>query len=93
MKNYFAMLQALGSSQLRFRDIIQLLLLSTAMKIVDRATKIMNRIGTPPVLPMQNQPQQIGFYGYPMPPQMPDYPFPAQPQIIPYPQPENPEVK
>ena len=60
----------LGFTNLRFRDILQLLLLSVAVRIVSRAYEIMNRMGYFNALPMQTpqqpQPMLLQF------PQMPD---------------------
>ncbi len=87
MNELFAMIQKIGAASagmptIRFRDVLQLLLLSAAVKIVNRAYLVLNRLGMTPGLPLQNQPQQLGFYGYPAP-QMPVYPNfrPTQPQM------------
>ena len=60
----------LGFPNLRFRDVLQLLLLSVAVRIVSRAYEIMNRMGYFNALPMQTpqqtQPMLLQF------PQMPD---------------------
>ena len=47
----------LGFPNIRFRDVLQLLLLSVAVKIVSRAYEIMNRMGCFNTLPMQTPPQ------------------------------------
>ncbi|MBR2088640.1 MAG: hypothetical protein IJ906_16250 [Oscillospiraceae bacterium] len=47
----------LGFPNIRFRDVLQLLLLSVAVRIVSRAYEIMNRMGCFNALPMQTPPQ------------------------------------
>ncbi len=100
MNELFAMVQRMGASPaammgttpIRFRDILQLLLLSAAVKIVNRAYEILSRMGMIPSLPMQNQAPMLGCYPYPQQPMMgyPAQPMQQQmPQIIPYP--DNPK--
>ena len=104
MNELFAMMQKMNippasplammeMPQIRFRDILQLLLLSAAVKIVNRAYLVLNRLGMTPGLPLQNQPQQLGIYGYPVQ-QMPVYPNfgptqPQMPELIAYPYPAD----
>ena len=108
MNELFAMIQKIGAVSggmptIRFRDVLQLLLLSAAVKIVDRANQIICRMGMPPNLGMQ-APTQIGYYGVPIqsqlvqpgiPVQMPMMQpgIPAQPQMIVYPQQDEQEVR
>jgi hypothetical protein len=49
----------LGFPNIRFRDVLQLLLLSVAVRIVSRAYEIMNRMGCFNALPMQTPPQPL----------------------------------
>ena len=103
MNELFAMMQKIGAASagmptIRFRDVLQLLLLSAAVKIVDRANRIICRMGMPPNLGMQ-APTQIGYYGAPMQPGIPvQMPMmqpgiPAQPQVLVYPQQDEQEVR
>ena len=96
MNELFALVQKMGvppaammgTTPIRFRDILQLLLLSAAIKIVNRAYDILSRLGMIPSLPMQNQAPMLGCYPYPQQPMMgyPAQPIQQQmPQIIPYP--------
>ena len=57
----------LGFPNIRFRDVLQLLLLSVAVRIVSRAYEIMNRMGYFNALPMQT-PQQPMLLQFPQPP-------------------------
>ena len=59
----------LGFPNFRFRDVLQLLLLSVAVRIVGRAYEIMNRMGCFNALPMQTpqQPQPLLMQFPPMP--------------------------
>lgn len=60
-----------GYPRIRFRDILQLLLLSVAVRIVSRAYEIMARLGAIPTLPMQmpqqSQPMLLQFPPMPTP--------------------------
>ena len=82
MNEIFTMLQKMGTvpmnamPPIRFRDILQLLLLNAAVRIVSRTYQLLNRLGTSPGLPMY---PQSGAYDYPM--QLPQMPYPAQPQM------------
>ena len=107
MNELFAMMQKIGAASagmptIRFRDVLQLLLLSAAVKIVDRANRIICRMGMPPNLGMQ-APTQIGYYGVPIQSQLvqPGIPVqppmmqgaPVHPQVIVYPQQAEQEVR
>ena len=89
MNEILGMLQKMGTvpmnamaavPTIRFRDVLQLMLLSAAVHIVSRAYQVMNRLGLTPALPMQQT-----SYGYPMQyqqiPMMQNIGYPAQPQM------------
>ena len=65
MNNFLAMMQGIGGTPLRFRDILQMLLLSAAVRIAARIYETLNRLGGMQALPMQ-----------PMNPSQPPYPNP-----------------
>lgn len=89
MNNFLNMLQGIGGMQLRFRDILQMLLLSAAVRIAARIYETLNRLsGTQalPMNPMYPNPLMLGY----IPPaqnQMTGFPSanitPQQPEIIP----------
>ena len=93
MSNFLAMLQGMGGMQLRFRDILQMLLLSAAVRIAARIYDTLNRLGGTqalPMNPMYPNPQMPQMLGYIPPVQSPMCGFPAvnvnpqQPEIIPF---------
>ena len=90
MNNFLAMLQGMGGVNLRFRDILQMLLLSAAVRIAARIYDTLNRLGGTQALPMYPNPQMPQMLGYTPPLQNPMYGFPAvnvtpqQPEIIPF---------
>ena len=93
MNNFLTMLQGMGGMQLRFRDILQMLLLSAAVRIAARIYDTLNRLGGTQALPMQpmyQNPQMPQMLSYIPPVQNPMCGFPAanitpqQPEIIPF---------
>ena len=52
MNNFLAMMQGIGGTPLRFRDILQMLLLSAAVRIAARIYETLNRLGGMQALPM-----------------------------------------
>ena len=97
MNNFLAMMQGIGGTPLRFRDILQMLLLSAAVRIAARIYETLNRLGGMQALPMQPMNPHQQMYVNPMmlgsipPVQNPMYGYPApnptpmqQPEIIPF---------
>ncbi len=97
MNNFFSMMQGMNGMQIRFRDILQMLLLSAAVRIAARIYETMNRLGGMQALPMQMMNPNQPMYPNPMmlgnipPVQNPINGYPApnptpmqQPEIIPF---------
>ena len=91
MNSFLNLLQGMGGMQLRFRDILHMLLLSAAVRIAARIYDTLNRLGGTQALPMQpmyQNPQMPQMLGYIPPVQNQMYGFPAvnpqQPEIIPF---------
>lgn len=90
MNNFLAMLQGMGGMQLRFRDILQMLLLSAAVRIAARIYETLNRLGGTQALPMNPMYPNPLMLRYTQPVQNPMLGFPIanaapqQPEIIPF---------
>ena len=93
MSSFLNLLQGMGGMQLRFRDILQMLLLSAAVRIAARIYETLNRLGGTqalPMNPMYPNPQMPQMLGYIPPVHSPMYSFPVtnaapqQPEIIPF---------
>ncbi len=90
MNNFLNMLQGMGGMQLRFRDILQMLLLSAAVRIAARIYETMNRLSGTQALPMNPMYQNPLMLGYIPPAHNQMSGFPAanitsqQPEIIPF---------
>ncbi len=93
MNNFLAMMQGIGGNPLRFRDILQMLLLSAAVRIAARIYETLNRLGGMQALPMQPMNPHQQMYVNPM---MLGYMPPAQNQmyahITPNMPPQQPEI-
>ncbi|MCR4644078.1 MAG: hypothetical protein K5695_01535 [Oscillospiraceae bacterium] len=90
MNNFLNMLQGISGMQLRFRDILQMLLLSAAVRIAARIYETLNRLSGTQALPMNPMYQNPLMLGYIPPAQIQMFGFPAanaapqQPEIIPF---------
>lgn len=102
MNNFLAMMQGMNEMQFRFRDILQLLLLSAAVRITARIYQTLNRLGGMQALPIQPMNPNQPMYPNPLmlgnipPIQNPMYGYPApnptpmqQPEIIPFTEPSQ----
>ena len=89
MNSFLNLLQGIGGMQLRFRDILQMLLLSAAVRIAARIYETLNRLSGTQALPMNPMYQNPLMLGYIPPAQNQMSGFSAsnttpQPEIIPF---------